>query len=272
MNRFFQQYITIVICFSFFLIACESPNAKIKTSEEDTEEPMNGNSTATELAQDTVIEGSAYQLVSLANNLAYQNYSLELVSNHTENLKEGIQLLQLKVVDENSRPLERSEDLKVGLLINNEFQGIKSLDDLNFEVNLLYGNNVVFAYIIDELENSIKSPSAAVLKNFYIGSEEGSFDENSAHLFYIKPVKENLTKTTEDLQLDFYLFNAPLGDSEYMVKFSIDSEVFYIDSWQGYLIKGLSKGKHHLRVQLIDKKGNVVLGPFNDSALRTIEF
>ena len=55
------------------------------------------------------------------------------------------------------------------------------------------------------------------------------------------------------------------------MRLTVDGKVHRtLTSWQPYYIYGLQKGKHTIRLELVDASGKVVAGPFND-VQRTIQ-
>jgi hypothetical protein len=73
--------------------------------------------------------------------------------------------------------------------------------------------------------------------------------------------------------IDFWLSNARLtGDGgEYRVRYSIDNgEAKYIEKWQPIWISGWTGGKHSIKVELVDKAGNVVDNGGYNSTTREI--
>lgn len=140
-----------------------------------------------------------------------------------------------------------------------------------FEAELMEGNNVVLAFLSRSYHESIKHQSAYIFKNFSIGESAFQFDENAPHLFYSRPKGEYEGEYTEKILVDFFLLNTTLSEDGNKVRLSIDEETFILTNWQSYFVEGLSKGKHTFRLELLDAKGELIDGPFNDSGERVIE-
>ena len=136
-----------------------------------------------------------------------------------------------------------------------------------FEVDFLYGNNVFCAFLTDENNVSIKTNKGSVLKNAVLGGVESLFDMNQPHLFYYLPQAE-----TDEAVLDFYLVNTAIAESGNKVKVIINEAEFVLDKWAAYKISGLEKIENTVRIQLLDKNGVLVDGPFNDSGDRVFRF
>lgn len=142
-----------------------------------------------------------------------------------------------------------------------------------FNVEFLYGNNVFLAFLTDKNNISIKTNKGSVLKNVVLGAEsESLFDMNQPHLFYYLPQAE-----TNEPILDFYLVNTGISESGNKVKVTINGTEFMINKWAAYKITGLTKTgssaslRAQIRIQLIDKNGNLIDGPFNDSGERSFK-
>jgi len=61
--------------------------------------------------------------------------------------------------------------------------------------------------------------------------------------------------------IDFWLLNGKLqGDGgDYRVRYSIDGgEAKFLDKWEPIWLSGWFSGKHSVRLELVDKEGNVV--------------
>ncbi len=250
--------------FFIFLISCGGETRNPSSSTDENEEINTLDEEQTLSLKDTVIQGEGLQLSSLEYIKDYQNYKLELTTPLKGNLEEGEHILTFQLLDEKGKKIKQINNLRVGVMVNNEFYSSKPLEDLSFTLHLMSGNNVVFAYLINEKGNSVKSESTSVLENFYVGSGKSYFNKDQAHLFLIEPRNQLPI-------LDFFLFNVQLSKRGKRIKLTIDDEVFILSNWQAYSINGLDKGMHQIRMQLIDEKDEVVLGPFNDSGLRVVE-
>jgi hypothetical protein len=70
--------------------------------------------------------------------------------------------------------------------------------------------------------------------------------------------------------IDFWLSNAKLqGDGgEYRVRYSVDGgETKYIDRWQPIWLSGWTAGEHTVKLELVDRSGNVVSnGDYNSTS------
>jgi hypothetical protein len=92
-------------------------------------------------------------------------------------------------------------------------------------------------------------------------SKAGAVDATKPLLTYSRPKGEYKGADAEAIMIDFWLKNAKLtGDGgEYRVRYTVDGgEAKYIDKWQPIWLKGWTDGKHKVKVELVDKSGNVV--------------
>jgi hypothetical protein len=173
---------------------------------------------------------------------------------NTKQFKEGVNRLQFSIDD--------IEDYTVSYLANN--YSLEQFSSTNFDVELMYGNNVFLAFLTDKKNLSIKTNKASVLKNTVLGGDmESLFDMNQPHLFYYLPQAHGVNPI-----LDFYLINTSISENGNNVKVIINETEFILNKWAAYQIEGLPKPDNTIRIQLLDKNGNLIEGPFNDSGER----
>ena len=92
-------------------------------------------------------------------------------------------------------------------------------------------------------------------------SQGGEIDAAKPLLTYSRPKGDYKGADAESIMIDFWLTNAKLqGDGgEYRVRYSVDGgEAKFIDKWEPIWLAGWTTGKHTVKVELIDKAGNVV--------------
>ncbi len=143
-----------------------------------------------------------------------------------------------------------------------------------FEKDLPEGVHVLLAFLSRSYHESLKHKGAAVLKTFVAGNPENKNLPNmeAPHLFYSRPKGSYIGEDAiKRVMLDFYLANTELSADGNKVKVLIDDEhEFVVDKWQPYMIEGLADGEHKIQLQLVDKAGNLIRGPFNN-VLRTFK-
>ncbi|HMN06106.1 MAG TPA: hypothetical protein PKD45_10290 [Flavobacteriales bacterium] len=137
------------------------------------------------------------------------------------------------------------------------------------------GHNVMLAFLSRSYHESLKNATAVVVKAFDMPGEGGVAAIDLAKdpvLFYSRPKGDYKQFDGEKMLLDFYLLNTNLEDQGYSVRATIDGETWTINKWDAYFIEGLELGQHTVRLQLVDKDGNLVPGAFNDSGDRTFNY
>ena len=98
-------------------------------------------------------------------------------------------------------------------------------------------------------------------------------DTKKPLLTYSRPKGEYKGADAESIMIDFWLSNAKLqGDGgEYRVRYSVDGgEAKFIDKWEPIWLKGWTAGKHSVKLELVDKGGNVVANGDYNSTTREI--
>jgi hypothetical protein len=101
-------------------------------------------------------------------------------------------------------------------------------------------------------------------------STASDVDAKKPLLTYSRPKGEYKGADAEAIMIDFWLANAKLqGDGgEYRVRYSVDGgEAKFLEKWEPIWLKGWVAGKHTVKVELVDKDGNVVAnGDYNSTS------
>jgi hypothetical protein len=101
-------------------------------------------------------------------------------------------------------------------------------------------------------------------------STASDVDGKKPLLTYSRPKGEYKGADAEAIMIDFWLSNAKLqGDGgEYRVRYSMDGgEAKFIEKWEPIWLKGWTAGKHTVKLELVDKDGNVVAnGDYNSTS------
>lgn len=104
-------------------------------------------------------------------------------------------------------------------------------------------------------------------------SEGGNVDTKKPLLTYSRPKGEYKGADADTIMIDFWLSNAKLtGDGgEYRVRYSVDgSEPKFIEKWGPIWLSGWTNGTHSIKLELVDKNGNVVDNGGYNSTTREI--
>ncbi|MCY7374527.1 MAG: hypothetical protein LH472_00960 [Pyrinomonadaceae bacterium] len=92
-------------------------------------------------------------------------------------------------------------------------------------------------------------------------SKAGNVDAAKPLLTYSRPKGEYKGAEADAIMIDFWLSNGKLqGDGgEYRVKYSVDGgEAKYIDKWSPIWLSGWANGTRSVKLELVDKAGNLV--------------
>ena len=104
-------------------------------------------------------------------------------------------------------------------------------------------------------------------------SSAGDVDPAKPLLTYSRPKGEYKGEDADPIMIDFWLSNAKLqGDGgEYRVRYSVDGgEAKFIDKWEPIWLTGWINGKHTVKLELVDKDGNLVDNGGYNSTTREI--
>ncbi|MDQ3320914.1 MAG: hypothetical protein M3525_00440 [Acidobacteriota bacterium] len=117
--------------------------------------------------------------------------------------------------------------------------------------------------------NSSAAPEGKDMAN----STAGAVDKTKPLLTYSRPKGEYKGADADAIMIDFWLSNAKLvGDGgEYLIRYSVDGgEPKMIEKWQPIWLSGWTNGKHSVKVELVDKNGNLVDNGGYNSTTREI--
>ena len=129
------------------------------------------------------------------------------------------------------------------------------------------GMHTVRVFACRSYGESLKGDQVFDAKAFYVGKEEKNYPShlNMPYLTYNEPSNQFDLRESNPILLDFLLNNCELSKDGYKVKVSIDERPsLFLVEWRPYYIYGLAKGKHTIRLTLVDSKNREVFGPFND--------
>lgn len=104
-------------------------------------------------------------------------------------------------------------------------------------------------------------------------SQGGAVDAKKPLLTYSRPKGEYKGADADPIMIDFWLTNAKLvGDGgEYRVRYTVgNGEPQFVDKWAPLWLQGWTAGKHSIKLELVDKSGNVVDNGGYNSTTREI--
>lgn len=129
------------------------------------------------------------------------------------------------------------------------------------------GSHVVLSFLSRSYHESLKHKEAYDLRVINVGKSKtgpgADFDAQGQHMFYSRPKGEYVGPDTKKVMLDFYLVNTTLSAEGNKVRATINGTSFTIDRWLPHTIEGLPMGESTIKLELLDKDGNVIPGPFN---------
>ena len=104
-------------------------------------------------------------------------------------------------------------------------------------------------------------------------STGGAVDAKKPLLTYSRPKGEYKEADADPIMIDFWLANGKLvGDGgEYRVRYSVNGgEQKLVEKWAPLWLQGWTAGKHSIKLELVDKDGNVVDNGGYNSTTREI--
>ena len=122
-------------------------------------------------------------------------------------------------------------------------------------------------------ESPNASPTLAREGKDYSPSQAGNVDRTRPLLTYSRPKGEYKAADADPVMIDFWLMNVKLqGDGgDYRVRYSVDGgEARFLDKWEPIWLSGWINGKHSVKLELVDKDGNVVDNGGYNSTTREI--
>lgn len=226
---------------------------------------------------------SKITVTAVEHSKAFPNATLKIRDIQVQEINSDSVSFKVNYDIDNFTLTEHTEDHNAHLLANShDGQHIHFImDNLPYaalykpenEVKLKKGSeHYLLSFLSRSYHESIKEPSAYVLKHFSI-SNDGKYQEletpNSPMLFYSRPKGEYTGKDTEAVLLDFYVLNTTLSKDGNKVQASINEENFVLDNWQPYQIKGMPLGENTIKLTLTDASGKLLTGE-NTSVERII--
>lgn len=150
----------------------------------------------------------------------------------------------------------------IHLILNNE--PYTAHYESEFSKELKPGHYVSLAFLSRSYHESIKNPEAYVLRQFSVGKVKyDEVDLSAPMMFYSRPKGIYTGDDTKKLLLDFYLVNTDLAPDGNKVRATINGKAFMIDKWVPHFVEGLTLGPNKIKLELLDKDGNLIETLFN---------
>ena len=123
--------------------------------------------------------------------------------------------------------------------------------------------------------NAAASPSASPAREGkdYGPSQAGQVDRAKPLLTYSRPKGEYKGAEADPVMIDFWLSNAKLeaDGGEYRVRYSVDGgPAQHLSRWEPVWLQGWGAGKHTVKLELVDRNGNLVDNGGYNSTTREI--
>ena len=161
-----------------------------------------------------------------------------------------------------------SKGQHIHLILNNK--PYKALYKPEFDTALKPGHYLAVSFLSRSFHESVKNKNAYQVEQFNVldkkGNDKGKekeVDVSKPMLVYSRPKGEYSGKDAENVLLDFYLLNTDLSEAGNKVVATVNGQKFTLTKWTGYAIKGLKEGKNTIKLQLVNKDGKTIPGPYN---------
>lgn len=169
----------------------------------------------------------------------------------------------IHVFIDNYEYFEINEALFDALDDHEEFFDQTSEFDIPFPLSP--GPHVIRAFPCFSYGESLKS-GAVFASEFFYFQKKGQVPMNfsAPYLTYNEPQGE-YEDASKPILLDFFIKNCALSLDGYKVRLTIDNtNQRFLYSWSPYYIYGLPRGKHTIRLELINPQNELEPGLFND--------
>lgn len=127
------------------------------------------------------------------------------------------------------------------------------------------GIHHLVAFLSRSYHESVKNENSVIVTQLNVGQTEGEseYDLENPTLIYSRPKGTYKGSDTENILLDFFVFNTELSEDGNKVRAVINGNEFMLAEWAPYVITGLPLGEVRVELSLIDAQGAPIPGPFN---------
>ena len=264
-----MKYLIIIISLAIF--SCQNQNAENVSSRNDTLE-IDSTSPSVESTPGRLIKGSL-TLTPVTDSPDFPDAILELnTPDEKSKLKNNIVPFSYEVknfelkgqtADASHKDCANSKQGQhIHLILNNA--PYKAKYETKFNDTLQEGHYIALSFLSRSYHESLKHREAYDLRQFTVGKAPATqVDLTKPLLFYSRPKGEYKGQEIKKVLLDFYLVNTTLGPDSNKVRATINGNKFLIDKWQPYAIEGLQPGESTIKLELVDKAGKLIEGPYN---------
>jgi hypothetical protein len=135
--------------------------------------------------------------------------------------------------------------------------------------SLSQGQHFLRVFLAKSYGEGLKQSGSFAATDFYVQNKRKNENVNlkAPYLTFNEPSGYLKIEQNQPVLLDFYISNARLSEDGYFVRLTIDDKVKRrLTLSAPYFIYGLKKGKHTIRLELMDKDLKRVEGLFNDTS------
>ncbi|MDN3596897.1 hypothetical protein [Zunongwangia endophytica] len=263
-----MKYRILTIYAALALISFSScKNEQKEEKEKDKTEELSKNNAEQQISIEPLEESPAYKDSGLKltfpenNQFSKNNIAFKF---EVENYQLGVQTSKNEIT---SKLANSNKGQHIHFIVDND--PYSAHYETEFSKDLSDGTHHIVAFLSRSYHESVKNDQSFITKTIKIGDNpdtRSKVDFNKPTLIYSRPKGEYVGEDTKNVLLDFFLLNTSLAEDGNYVKATINDSTFEITKWQPYIIKGLSKGEVHIRLQLFDQNNQPIEGEYNDVA------
>jgi len=258
--------------FALMIMACKNKNKSTDAEMNESESAATEEQTAPE---------TSISLTPLTDSPAYADAALTHPGDQTISIAEAGEFDFTFTVDNyelgaqtespNAAILANSgKGQHIHFILNN--QPYSAHYEAEFSKEVPAGVHHLVAFLSRSYHESVKNDNSMVVRKLVVGAEANDslgIDIEAPTLIYSRPKGTYAGKDAQSILLDFFVLNTELSETGNKVKATINGEEFIISEWVPHVINGLEMGEVSIALELIDKDGNIIPGPFN-SVERTV--
>ncbi len=270
-----HYFLALILGLSMFFVACDGEKSESTddTNKETVEADVPKEDTPSEAT--TTFEKDGLKLYALEGSQAYPEASLTATSPAVgSDLPSGKNQFAFEVGNyelgqqtpgaETMGLANSGKGQHIHLILNNgpysahyEPEFLKEMED---------GHYVMLAFLSRSYHESVKNANSFAVQQFVVGTPEDNYKEadlTAPHMFYSRPKGTYKAGDYDKLLLDFFLVNTDLGPEGNKVRATINGVEFTLTKWAPYVVEGLEAGETTVKLEFIDKDGNLIESPFN---------